>query len=206
MAISSASAIVPEKMQFPRGSDVHNLTYQWFPDERDGFVYWLKGEFGAANAIIDSLCQHLRTTGEPDEYDMVFRSIQQRRCNWAPVLYMQQYYSISDVNLTLQQVAWQKQQRRFDQPKVNGKDFKKSTLGYRQVRKLDSRRENQNYSTRADAQKIEEQSDLGEDDQRSAGVQAPDENLSPEVAQKDGKTLIPFSLVGMVHQSYAISI
>ncbi|CAA6664744.1 unnamed protein product [Spirodela intermedia] len=166
MAISSASAIVPEKMQFPRGTEVHNLTYQWFPDERDGF--------------------HLRTTGEPDEYDMVFRSIQQRRCNWAPVLYMQQYFSISDVNLTLQQVAWRKQQRRFDQPKVNGKDFKKSNVGYRQVRKLDNRRENQNCSTRADAQKIEEESDLGEEIQRRASVQVPDENLSPEVSQKDG--------------------
>ncbi|KAF6146548.1 hypothetical protein GIB67_008834 [Kingdonia uniflora] len=91
-----------------------------FVDERDGFISWLRGEFAAANAIIDSLCHHLRTTGEPNEYDVVLSSIQQRRCNWHPVLHMQQYFSVSEVLFALQQVAWSKQQRHLDQKKSLG--------------------------------------------------------------------------------------
>ncbi|KAI8025402.1 RNA demethylase ALKBH10B [Camellia lanceoleosa] len=72
-------------------------------DERDGFISWLRGEFAAANAIIDSLCNHLRLVGEPGEYDGVIECIQQRRCNWNPVLHMQQYFSVNEVMYTLQQ-------------------------------------------------------------------------------------------------------
>ncbi|XP_076956033.1 RNA demethylase ALKBH10B-like [Bidens hawaiensis] len=83
----------------------------WYPDERDGFIMWLRGEFAAANAIIDSLCFHLKTVGEQGEYDGVIGSIQQRRCNWNPVLHMQQYYSVADVLNTVQQVTWRRQQQ-----------------------------------------------------------------------------------------------
>ncbi|KAJ6401738.1 hypothetical protein OIU84_013909 [Salix udensis] len=50
------------------GNEIHQhhlQRYQWLPvDERDGFISWLRGEFAAANAIIDSLCHHLRVVGE----------------------------------------------------------------------------------------------------------------------------------------------
>ncbi|XP_024520057.1 uncharacterized protein LOC9662435 isoform X1 [Selaginella moellendorffii] len=79
-------------------------------DERDVFISWLKGEFAAANAIIDALCQHLQqVVGRPGEYDFVLGSVHQRRYNWNPVLHMQQYYSIADVLFSLQQVAFRKQ-------------------------------------------------------------------------------------------------
>ncbi|XP_057777659.1 LOW QUALITY PROTEIN: RNA demethylase ALKBH10B [Salvia miltiorrhiza] len=72
---------------------------------------WLRGEFAAANAIIDALCHHLRAVGDPGEYDGVIGSVQQRRCNWNPILHMQQYFSVADVVYALQQVGWRRQQK-----------------------------------------------------------------------------------------------
>ncbi|KAK2635491.1 hypothetical protein Ddye_030283 [Dipteronia dyeriana] len=95
-----------------------------FPDERDGFISWLRGEFAAANAIIDSLCHHLRSVGEPGEYDLVISCIQQRRCNWNPVLHMQQYFSVGEVLFALEQAGWRRKQRYFDH--VNNRN-KRST-------------------------------------------------------------------------------
>ncbi|TXG57129.1 hypothetical protein EZV62_018442 [Acer yangbiense] len=95
-----------------------------FPDERDGFISWLRGEFAAANAIIDSLCHHLRSVGEPGEYDQVISCIQQRRCNWNPVLHMQQYFSVGEVLIALEQAGWRRKQRYFDH--VNNRN-KRST-------------------------------------------------------------------------------
>ncbi|KAF8389679.1 hypothetical protein HHK36_024198 [Tetracentron sinense] len=127
MAMPPRNVVIPDKMQFPSGGgEIQHR--QWFPDERDGFISWLRGEFAAANAIIDSLCHHLRSIGEPGEYDMVIGSIQQRRCNWNPVLHMQQYFSVADVMFALQHAEGRKQQRHFDQMKVTEKDFKKSSL------------------------------------------------------------------------------
>ncbi|KAJ7299209.1 hypothetical protein O6H91_Y278000 [Diphasiastrum complanatum] len=40
------------------------LQRRWVPDERDAFIAWLRGEFAAANAIIDAMCQHLQMTGK----------------------------------------------------------------------------------------------------------------------------------------------
>ncbi|KAL3684342.1 hypothetical protein R1sor_002364 [Riccia sorocarpa] len=80
----------------------------WIPDERDAFIQWLKGEFAAANAIIDTLCHHLQMVGKPGEYDFVLNCIQQRRFNWAVVLHMQQYFSVAEVVFALQQVVWLK--------------------------------------------------------------------------------------------------
>ncbi|CAA7394933.1 unnamed protein product [Spirodela intermedia] len=175
MAMPSGNSVIPRKMQFSNGGDAH-AQRQWFPDERDGFIYWLKGEFAAANAIIDSLCEHLRTTSEPGEYDMVVGCIQQRRCNWTPVLYLQQYFSVAEINLALQQVAWRKQPRHFDQPKPVEKDFKKQTFGYRQVQKLENMRENHSSSAQylspvAKAQKTEEESTKREEVKQKTEVQ-----------------------------------
>lgn len=74
-------------------------------DERDVFISWIRGEFAAANAIIDALCNHLRSVGEGGEYESVLACIQQRRYNWITILQMQHYYSVADVALALQQVA-----------------------------------------------------------------------------------------------------
>ncbi|XP_058108410.1 RNA demethylase ALKBH10B-like isoform X2 [Magnolia sinica] len=124
----SGNAVIHGAMQF-------QSERPWYPDERDGFISWLRSEFAAANAIIDSLCHHFRCIGELGEYDAVLGCIQQRRCNWSPVLHMQQYFSVAEVGYALQQVAWRKQQqqqrRYFDPSKVAEKDNKKPAFWYR---------------------------------------------------------------------------
>ncbi|XP_028767081.1 RNA demethylase ALKBH10B isoform X1 [Neltuma alba] len=141
MAMPSGNVVIPDKMQFPSGggggagsggSEIHQHPYrqQWLVDEREGFISWLRSEFAAANAIIDSLCHHLRAIGDPGEYDMVIGTIQQRRCNWNQVLIMQQYFSVAEVVYALQQVAWRRQQRYLDPVKVGAKEYKKSGSGY----------------------------------------------------------------------------
>ncbi|CAI9296613.1 unnamed protein product [Lactuca saligna] len=145
----SGNVITPDKMQFPTGGAVGPAAgggVGWYPDERDSFISWMRGEFAAANAIIDSLCHHLKSVGEPGEYDGVIGSIQQRRCNWNPVLHMQQYFSVAEVFNALQQVTWKRQQQQqlqhrgggfYDPVKVvgQGKDYKRSGgVGSRQNR------------------------------------------------------------------------
>ncbi|KAJ0979658.1 hypothetical protein J5N97_015132 [Dioscorea zingiberensis] len=69
---------------------------------REAILAWYRGEFAAANAIIDGLCGHLAeiADGSP-EYESVFAAIHRRRMNWIPVLHMQKYYSIADVTSEL---------------------------------------------------------------------------------------------------------
>ncbi|KAM0954260.1 putative oxoglutarate/iron-dependent dioxygenase, RNA demethylase ALKBH9B/ALKBH10B [Dioscorea sansibarensis] len=69
---------------------------------REAILAWYRGEFAAANAIIDALCAHLGeiADGAP-EYEAVFAAIHRRRMNWVPVLHMQKYYSIADVTAEL---------------------------------------------------------------------------------------------------------
>ncbi|KAG6399087.1 hypothetical protein SASPL_140561 [Salvia splendens] len=110
MAMQSGAMVVPDKIP------VQWYNHQQQPphyqvDEREGCLMWLRGEFAAANAIIDALCHHLMAVGEPGEYDGVIGSVQQRRCNWNPILHMQQYYSVADVVYALQQVGWRRQQK-----------------------------------------------------------------------------------------------
>ncbi|XP_057961287.1 RNA demethylase ALKBH10B [Malania oleifera] len=154
MAMPSGNVVIPDKMQFPggggggAGAEIHQPHHrQWFPDERDGFISWLRGEFAAANAIIDALCHHLRAIGDPGEYDVVYGCVQQRRCNWNPVLHMQQYFSVADVIYALQQVGWRRQQRYYDHLKVGGKEFKRSNVhgvGSRQAQRVESFKESHN--------------------------------------------------------------
>ncbi|KAL6970067.1 hypothetical protein U1Q18_029773 [Sarracenia purpurea var. burkii] len=141
----SGNVVASDKMQFTSGGGgggggempYHPHFGQWHPDERDEFISWLRGEFAAANAIIDSLSHHLRLVGEPGEYDWVIGCIQQRRCNWSPVIQMQQYFPVSDVIYALQQVAWRRQRRCFDPVKAPAKDFKRSGFGSRQGQKVE---------------------------------------------------------------------
>ncbi|CAJ1932749.1 unnamed protein product [Sphenostylis stenocarpa] len=139
MAMPSGNTVMPDKLQFSvgggaagGGSEIHYRHQQWFVDERDSLIGWLRSEFAAANAIIDSLCHHLRVVGEPGEYDMVVGAIQQRRYNWTQVLLMQQYFSVSEVVYALQQVAWRRQQRFVDPAKAGSKEFRKFGSGFRQ--------------------------------------------------------------------------
>ncbi|KAD2393448.1 hypothetical protein R6Q59_012255 [Mikania micrantha] len=151
MAMPTGNVVIPDKVQFPVGGAVvppgggsTGGGIGWYPDERDGFISWLRGEFAAANAIIDSLCHHLKSVGEQGDYDGVIGSIQQRRCNWNPVLHMQQYFSIAEVLNALQQVTWRRQQQQqkqhnrgggfYDPVKVvgSGKDYKRGGVGHRQ--------------------------------------------------------------------------
>ncbi|XP_068659514.1 RNA demethylase ALKBH10B-like isoform X2 [Aristolochia californica] len=146
MAMPSGNAVISDKMQFPSnggpGGEIHPR--QWFPDERDGFISWLRGEFAAANAIIDSLCHHLRSISNPGEYDFVIGTIQQRRYNWNAILHMQQYFPVAEVIFALQQIKIHKEQKRYDQPKFVEKDSKKIGQGYRQVHKVENVGDNHN--------------------------------------------------------------
>lgn len=90
-------------------------------DERDVFISWIRGEFAAANAIIDALCNHLRSVGDAGEYESVLACIQQRRYNWIAILQMQHYYSVADVALALRQVASAKNRQ-------HGNRYKKGAL------------------------------------------------------------------------------
>ncbi|KAF6142588.1 hypothetical protein GIB67_039552 [Kingdonia uniflora] len=68
-----------------------------------------RGEFAAANAIIDALCNHLTQLDcGGSEYESVFAAIHRRRLNWIPVLQMQKYFSIADVAMELRGVVSKK--------------------------------------------------------------------------------------------------
>ncbi|OIT37753.1 PREDICTED: uncharacterized protein LOC109240329 [Nicotiana attenuata] len=76
---------------------------------KDAILAWFRGEFAAANAIIDALCNHItQLEGGRSEYESVFAAIHRRRLNWIPILQMQKYYSIADVTLELKNVAARK--------------------------------------------------------------------------------------------------
>lgn len=76
---------------------------------KDAIISWFRGEFAAANAIIDALCVHLsQLEAGRCEYESVFAAIHRRRLNWIPILQMQKYFSISDITLELQKVAEEK--------------------------------------------------------------------------------------------------
>ncbi|CAL1392529.1 unnamed protein product [Linum trigynum] len=152
MAVPSGNVAMSDKIQYGGGggsvgggggaNEIHPRQ-QWFPvDERDGFISWLRGEFAAANAMIDALCHHLKAVGEPGDYDLAIGCIQQRRYNWNPVLHMQQYFSVGEVVFALQQVVLRRQQQQqqqpqqhqynryySDQPRAGAKEFKRSFGG-----------------------------------------------------------------------------
>ncbi|RZC20766.1 hypothetical protein D0Y65_007216 [Glycine soja] len=76
---------------------------------KDAILAWFRGEFAAANAIIDSLCGHLaHLAAASSDYDATFTAIHRRRLNWIPVIQMQKYHSIADVTLELRRVAEKK--------------------------------------------------------------------------------------------------
>lgn len=74
---------------------------------KEAVLAWYRGEFAAANAIIDALCGHLGQVSENggSEYEAVFAAIHRRRLNWIPVLQMQKYHPIADVAVELWKVT-----------------------------------------------------------------------------------------------------
>lgn len=113
---------------------------------KDAIIAWFRGEFAAANAIIDALCNHLMQLEEEhrgrSEYESVFAAIHRRRLNWIPILQMQKYHSIGDVAVELRRVAAAKK----GEDRVEGGEVKR---GDRQrVEGL----ENEEESSRADCE------------------------------------------------------
>ncbi|KAF0913413.1 hypothetical protein E2562_022200 [Oryza meyeriana var. granulata] len=100
----ASAAVIPSSA--PAAAAVESAG--WVVDERDGFISWLRGEFAAANAIIDLLLVHLRAVGEPGEFEHVAAAVQQRRHHWAPVIHMQQFFPVGDVAYALQQAGWRR--------------------------------------------------------------------------------------------------
>nr|XP_018679072.1 PREDICTED: uncharacterized protein LOC103977152 isoform X4 [Musa acuminata subsp. malaccensis] len=139
-AASGSPAVVQETVQFPVvGGGGGEAPRQWYVDERDGFISWLRGEFAAANAIIDLLINHLRVAGEPGEYDHVAGCIHQRRFHWTPILHLQQYFPVADVNYALQQVEWRQRQQTPQRHSYRRKekDGRKSGFGHTYVHRSD---------------------------------------------------------------------
>ncbi|KAL1550207.1 RNA demethylase ALKBH10B-like [Salvia divinorum] len=80
---------------------------------KDAIIAWFRGEFAAANAIIDALCIHLQeldSIGGVADYGSVYAAIHHRRLNWVPILQMQKYYPIVDVVAELEKAAEKKRE------------------------------------------------------------------------------------------------
>ncbi|XP_078446611.1 RNA demethylase ALKBH10B-like [Wolffia australiana] len=82
-----------------------------FPEvfARDAIIAWFRGEFAAANAIIDALLDHLSQiaggAAANGDYEAVFAAVHRRRMNWIPVLHLQKYFPIADVTTAIRRVA-----------------------------------------------------------------------------------------------------
>ncbi|MCE3216723.1 hypothetical protein HAX54_007722 [Datura stramonium] len=96
---------------------------------KDAIIAWFRGEFAAANAIIDALCNHItQLEGGRSEYESVFAAIHRRRLNWIPILQMQKYYSIADVTLELRKVAARKVSDRVEVADVKQSEVLKESF------------------------------------------------------------------------------
>ncbi|TKY52587.1 oxidoreductase protein [Spatholobus suberectus] len=94
---------------------------------KDAILAWFRGEFAAANAIIDALCAHLAASAS--DYDAVFAAIHRRRLNWIPILQMQKYHSIADVTLELSRVADRNHSAVDDKHKTHEKPTSAESVG-----------------------------------------------------------------------------
>ncbi|PON52871.1 hypothetical protein TorRG33x02_307160 [Trema orientale] len=100
----AASAAVVGPAMVPMPSPAMTVMPDSFAKE--AMLAWFRGEFAAANAIIDALCGHLaQLSGGGSEYEAVFAAVHRRRLNWIPILQMQKYHSIADVAVELRRVA-----------------------------------------------------------------------------------------------------
>ncbi|XP_077218474.1 RNA demethylase ALKBH10B-like isoform X2 [Tasmannia lanceolata] len=122
---------------------------------RDAIISWFRGEFAAANAIIDALCNHLTQINGGDrrsDYEPVFAAIHRRRLNWIPILQMQKYFSIADVAIELREVVAKKREEEEEERKI----------------KMDEKeKENDNTETAADVISLEKETSGEEESKES---------------------------------------
>ncbi|BAT85401.1 hypothetical protein VIGAN_04294200 [Vigna angularis var. angularis] len=96
---------------------------------KDAILAWFRGEFAAANAIIDALCGHLASIATASsDYEATFTAIHHRRINWIPIIQMQKYHSIADVALELRKVV---------DSKTEAEGLKKSNSSFGEEQKLE---------------------------------------------------------------------
>ncbi|XP_057461992.1 RNA demethylase ALKBH10B-like [Actinidia eriantha] len=128
---------------------------------KDAIIAWFRGEFAAANAIIDALCGHLAQVegGGAMEYESVFVAIHRRRLNWIPILQMQKFFSIADVSLELRQVAAKKMKNREEHEDVKESEelkiLEKEKEKSREISEEESTESNENGS----GEVVDEQND-----------------------------------------------
>lgn len=118
-----------ERLPFPVAPVVQPppMTSETFA--KDAIIAWFRGEFAAANAIIDALCNHItQLEGGRSEYESVFSAIHRRRLNWIPILQMQKYYSIADVTLELRKIAARKVSDRVEIADVKHSEVIKESI------------------------------------------------------------------------------
>ncbi|XP_064969768.1 RNA demethylase ALKBH10B isoform X4 [Musa acuminata AAA Group] len=202
-AASGSPAVVQETVQFPVvGGGGGEAPRQWYVDERDGFISWLRGEFAAANAIIDLLINHLRVAGEPGEYDHVAGCIHQRRFHWTPILHLQQYFPVADVNYALQQVEWRQRQQTPQRHSYRRKekDGRKSGFGHTYVHRSDRVQESHGSPasgmTVSDVANVENQGcnmDTYKDANQKSDAQMSQAKDSLAQVEKDGICNVPSS-------------
>ncbi|XP_018679072.2 RNA demethylase ALKBH10B-like isoform X4 [Musa acuminata AAA Group] len=202
-AASGSPAVVQETVQFPVvGGGGGEAPRQWYVDERDGFISWLRGEFAAANAIIDLLINHLRVAGEPGEYDHVAGCIHQRRFHWTPILHLQQYFPVADVNYALQQVEWRQRQQTPQRHSYRRKekDGRKSGFGHTYVHRSDGVQESHGSPasgmTASDVANVENQGcnmDTYKDANQKSDAQMSQAKDSLAQVEKDGICNVPSS-------------
>lgn len=103
--MSPAAAVASQSMATAQPSPPTMMMPDAFA--KDAIIAWFRGEFAAANAIIDGLCGHLAQVegGGSSEYESVFAAVHRRRLHWIPILQMQKYHSVADVTLELGRVA-----------------------------------------------------------------------------------------------------
>lgn len=114
---------------------------------KDAIIAWFRGEFAAANAIIDALCSHLTEIGDGKEYEAAFSAIHRRRLNWIPILQMQKFYSIADVAKELKEVAKVKKEREEEREVAVVEESGKEVDGGEEVGDVESGRSDESLKS-----------------------------------------------------------
>lgn len=135
---------------------------------KDAIIAWFRGEFAAANAIIDALCGHLAEVrgcgGIGSGYEKVFAAIHRRRMNWISVLQMQKYHSIAEVTLELRNVTEKMVEEKKDDGEKKVDELKEC---------LDSEKSTENGEKMTESEKkceVEEETAVEEDDSPNSDI------------------------------------
>ncbi|PIA39331.1 hypothetical protein AQUCO_02600053v1 [Aquilegia coerulea] len=168
---------------------------------KDAIIAWFRGEFAAANAIIDALCNHLTQldglsnggNGIGSEYESVFAAIHRRRLNWIPVLHMQKYFSIADVAIELRRVAATKKEKSIldDEEEEEEKKLKQSVEKTEEVVEIKKEQE-QEQEREISVEELKESVVQNEEDDgsnKSVQEESVEEEEEIEDASSDPKVL-----------------